>query len=192
MLETGAFAETDMLENLPDKELGKCTDAYDRLLDDPVFWKFLAYDNAFVRKAAYRLVKVLLLQRKGKLSWLSKMMMMKLTKMAIDAISSRLDSVSPLFFSSLLVEKDRVCFGDLWDAFLLLTKGGWYRIAFAFALQLTLYIEFPECWFKASPKKPILPKFYHFLRNGLNGAVSVGYPSMIVLIANMPKEVTVI
>lgn len=39
-------------------------------------------------------------------------------------------------------------------------------------------------------KKPALPKLCALLKNGLNGAASVGYPGLLVLFANLPSEVS--
>ncbi|KAI7886425.1 hypothetical protein K492DRAFT_140487 [Lichtheimia hyalospora FSU 10163] len=88
-----------------------------------------------------------------------------------DIISPRLTVISPALFTSFLKEKEAATFSELWDAILLLTK------------------DYPESWNLAGTKKPILPKFYNFLRNGLNGSVHIGYPSILVLIANFPDEI---
>lgn len=47
-------------------------------------------------------------------------------------------------------------------------------------------------WKIASEKKSVLPKLYNYLRNALNGAVAVGYPSLIVLLAYLPEEVRIL
>ncbi|KAI9491003.1 hypothetical protein BDB00DRAFT_940644 [Zychaea mexicana] len=86
-------------------------------------------------------------------------------------LSTRLNSVCSTLFASFLTEKEAGTFSDMWDAILLLTK------------------EFPEAWLIAGRKKAIMPKFFTFLRGGLNGAVSIGYPSILVIIANLPSEI---
>ncbi|KAI9310568.1 hypothetical protein BX666DRAFT_2004897 [Dichotomocladium elegans] len=88
-----------------------------------------------------------------------------------ETLAARLDTVCPAFFASVLKEKEYSAFADMWDALLLLTK------------------EYPEAWLVAGKKKPVMPKFYNFLRGGLNGAASVGYPSILVLLANYPPQV---
>ncbi|KAI9263195.1 hypothetical protein BDA99DRAFT_559751 [Phascolomyces articulosus] len=86
-------------------------------------------------------------------------------------LSIRLNIICSAFFASFLSEKEQGTFSDMWDAILLLTK------------------EFPEAWLIAGKKKPIMPKFCNFLRSGLNGAVNIGYPSILVIIANLPSEI---
>lgn len=54
---------------------------------------------------------------------------------------------------------------------------------------LTTMIGYPEMWNIASKKKSVLSKLYNFLRGALNGAVTIGYPSIIVLLAYLPEEV---
>lgn len=106
----------------------------------------------------------------------------------IDIISPRLTVISPALFTSFLKEKEPATFSELWDAILLLTKG---NVLTTNTMQVINVFEtdYPESWILAGTKKPILPKFYNFLRNGLNGAVHIGYPSILILIANFPSEV---
>ncbi|ORY91172.1 hypothetical protein BCR43DRAFT_446828 [Syncephalastrum racemosum] len=71
-----------------------------------------------------------------------------------------------------LLEKEPTTFSDLWDAILLMTK------------------QYPESWMIIGRKKAPLPKLCALLKNGLNGAVSVGYPGLLVLFANLPPEMS--
>ncbi|KAI8147972.1 hypothetical protein BJV82DRAFT_594115 [Fennellomyces sp. T-0311] len=86
-------------------------------------------------------------------------------------LSPRMTVICPALFTSFLSEKEAGTFSDMWDAVLLLTK------------------EFPEAWLIAGKKKPVMPKFHTFLRGGLNGAIRIGYPSILVILANLPAEI---
>lgn len=107
----------------------------------------------------------------------------------IDILSPRLRVISPALFTSFLKEKEPATFSELWDAILLLTKGNALIDFIITHVINSVEIDYPESWILAGTKKPILPKFYNFLRNGLNGAVHIGYPSILILIANFPDEV---
>ncbi|KAI7889142.1 uncharacterized protein EV154DRAFT_515547 [Mucor mucedo] len=87
-----------------------------------------------------------------------------------EMIETRLDLICPNFYASVFTEKDTSTHSDMWDALLLMTK------------------KFPSSWVIIGKKKPALPKLYHFLRSGLNGSVSISYPSMLALLANLPDE----
>ncbi|KAL7316263.1 hypothetical protein PS15m_005384 [Mucor circinelloides] len=88
----------------------------------------------------------------------------------IDVVESRLDLICPQFYASVFAEKDTATHSDMWDALLLMTK------------------KLPISWLIIGRKKPALPKLYNFLRNGLNGSVSIAYPSMLALLANLPDD----
>ncbi|KAI9346637.1 hypothetical protein BD770DRAFT_475389 [Pilaira anomala] len=87
-----------------------------------------------------------------------------------EMVGSRLELICPNFYASVFIEKDGSTHSDMWDALLLMTK------------------KFPSSWIIIGKKKPALPKLYHFLRSGLNGSVSISYPSMLALLANLPDE----
>ncbi|CAO3592382.1 unnamed protein product [Absidia cylindrospora] len=87
-----------------------------------------------------------------------------------DVLESRLDMICPDFYASIFVDKDTSVHVEMWDSLLLMTK------------------QFPDSWIIISKKKPALNKLYNFLRNGLNGSANIAYPSMIVLLANLPLQ----
>ncbi|KAI8061201.1 hypothetical protein BDF21DRAFT_369504 [Thamnidium elegans] len=87
-----------------------------------------------------------------------------------EMVEPRLVLICPHFYASVFTEKDGSTHSDMWDSLLLMTK------------------KFPSSWIIIGKKKPALPKLYHFLRSGLNGSVSISYPSMLALLANLPDE----
>ncbi|KAI8341835.1 hypothetical protein BC941DRAFT_466733 [Chlamydoabsidia padenii] len=88
----------------------------------------------------------------------------------LDTIQPRLDMICPDFYANVFGDKDSSVHGDMWDALLLMTA------------------KFPQSWIIISKKKPAVNKLYNFLRSGLNGSPSITYPGMLVLLANLPKE----
>ncbi|KAI9028280.1 hypothetical protein CLU79DRAFT_832688 [Phycomyces nitens] len=87
-----------------------------------------------------------------------------------DVLETRLELVCPEFFAAVFNEKDGSTHSSMWDALLLITK------------------KFPQSWIVIAKKKTSLPKLCNFLRSGLNGSVGISYPSMLALLANLPKE----
>ncbi|KAJ3299483.1 hypothetical protein HK104_008755 [Borealophlyctis nickersoniae] len=88
-----------------------------------------------------------------------------------DAIEPRLDKIAPTFLGKVFGDKDTSTHAELWDSVLLFTK------------------TFPQSWMLASAKKPIVPKLCAFLKSGAYGGVSLSYPSLLALLANLPKEI---
>ncbi|KAI8075925.1 uncharacterized protein B0P05DRAFT_579996 [Gilbertella persicaria] len=93
-----------LITNLPLEERNTCQAEYNLILDDSTMWKkFLAHDNALVRKALYMFMKILLL------NW-------------VDMVESRLDLICPHFYPCVFTEKDASTHSDMWDTLLLMTK----------------------------------------------------------------------
>ncbi|KAI7906774.1 uncharacterized protein BX663DRAFT_534810 [Cokeromyces recurvatus] len=88
----------------------------------------------------------------------------------IEVVESRLDLICPCFYASVFTEKDTMTHSDMWDALLLMTK------------------KLPQSWIVIGKKKPALPKLFHLLRSGLNGSPNITYPSLLALLAHLPKE----
>ncbi|CAJ0834646.1 6412_t:CDS:10, partial [Entrophospora sp. SA101] len=85
-------------------------------------------------------------------------------------VENRLEMLSTTFLMKAFNEKEINTHSDLWDSLLVFTK------------------KFPQSWIIASQKKPILPKFYNFLRSATYGSINISYPSILALIGNLPHE----
>ncbi|CAG8678765.1 13067_t:CDS:10, partial [Cetraspora pellucida] len=85
-------------------------------------------------------------------------------------IEDRLDDFSTMYLMKIFNDKDITVYGDLWDSLLVFTN------------------SFPESWLLASKTKPMLNKFYNFLRSACYGSVSVSYPNILVLVSHFPHE----
>ncbi|KAI8995888.1 hypothetical protein BC832DRAFT_595820 [Gaertneriomyces semiglobifer] len=96
-------------------------------------------------------------------------------KTAVQKVSNLLEPhiqiISTTFLGKAFTDTEQSTHRELWDALVLLTK------------------EFPHSWILASEKKPVLPKLYAFLKKGVYGSVSLVYPSLLALIAHLPKEI---
>jgi len=49
--------------------------------------------------------------------------------------------------------------------------------------------ESPDSWILASHKKPLINKFFNYLKTGACLSIEVVYPCLITLLANFPSEV---
>ncbi|KAG2182361.1 hypothetical protein INT43_007291, partial [Umbelopsis isabellina] len=83
-----------------------------------------------------------------------------------ELVEPRLTLVRRHFLNKAFAESNPTTHSELWDALLLLTRG------------------FPQVWANTE-KKPLLPKLLNALRNGMNGSVTITYPSLLALFANL-------
>ncbi|TPX62997.1 hypothetical protein PhCBS80983_g00179 [Powellomyces hirtus] len=88
-----------------------------------------------------------------------------------EIVSSRLETISVVFPGRAFSDKEISNHGELWEALLVFTS------------------TFPEAWILASKRKLMMPKLYSFLRSGASGSASVVYPSLLPLIAHLPREI---
>ncbi|KAL0097906.1 hypothetical protein J3Q64DRAFT_1694309 [Phycomyces blakesleeanus] len=151
VISSNIYCISYLIGQLPIEDRKKSSDVYDKLFDDPVFWKYVSHQSPMIRNAVYSLIKTLLLL------W-------------PDILKTRLELVCPVFFAAVFNEKDGSTHSSMWDALLLITK------------------KFPESWIVIAKKKSAIPKLCNFLRSGLNGSVGISYPSILALLANLPKE----
>jgi hypothetical protein len=152
------------------EERSKCQVEYGTILDDTTMWKkFFVNQSSLIRKALYTFLRTLLL------NW-------------IEMVETRLELISPHFYSSVFTEKDASSHSDMWDALLLMTKSKFDEKEYLCQRLIDILVEQPMSWVIIGKKKPALPKLYHFLRSGLNGSINIAYPSMLALLANLPDE----
>lgn len=107
-------------------------------------------------------------------------------------VEPRLPIIRKHFLSKAFAESNPTTHPELWDSLLVLTNGASYftvaEVVESVAVTNPAFIEFPQAWVN-SEKKPPFPKLLNALRNGLNGSPAIAYPSMLALLANLPKEV---
>ncbi|OUM67456.1 hypothetical protein PIROE2DRAFT_5091 [Piromyces sp. E2] len=80
--------------------------------------------------------------------------------------------LSPIFPGKVFSEKDSSIYVDTWETLVLITK------------------ESPESWIMASQKKPLINKFFNYLKTGACLSIEVVYPCLIALLDNFPPEIT--
>jgi len=53
-------------------------------------------------------------------------------------------------------------------------------------------VESPDSWIMASQKKPLINKFFNYLKTGACLSIEVVYPCLITLLDNLPSVVSFI
>ncbi|ORX49998.1 hypothetical protein BCR36DRAFT_583608 [Piromyces finnis] len=89
-----------------------------------------------------------------------------------DVIQCQLAILSPIFPGKIFSEKDSSIYGDAWETLVLITK------------------ESPDSWIMASHKKPLINKFFNYLKTGSCLSIEIVYPCLITLLDNLPSLIT--
>lgn len=160
------------IEQLSPEDISNASLQYNQLFDEPKLWSMSQYETPQVRRAVYSFIKTAC--QKMPSMFISHVLCTAIdcSKAKLGAIDQRLETVSPFFPGKIFSDKDPSTHGNLWDALLIFTKA------------------FPQSWLLGSSKRPVLLKLYSFLKKGTYGSINISYPSFLVLIAHLPREVT--
>ncbi|CAG8538344.1 3601_t:CDS:10 [Diversispora eburnea] len=145
------YALAHLIDQIPEDSLSKVVQQYNGLLCNAKFWSNLTDQSALVRKSCYNLIKVL-------------------TNKWPKMVEDHLEMLTTIYLMSVLNDKDKSVYEELWNSLLVFTK------------------YFPKSWLLASKRKAMLPKLFNFLRCACHGTVTISYPCILPLISNLPQE----